>query len=199
MRSESSTKLYGMLSLAVAIIFPVCSLAADGKEASSDRAPSGWQRRVAAELPLLGHRNWIVVADSAYPAQSRAGIDTIYIGGDQAAAVSEVLKMVERAKHVRSIVYLDKELKSVAEADAPGVDSYRGALKARLGDRPFQTLPHESIIAKLDEAAKTFRVIILKTDCTIPYTSVFVELDCGYWSAEKEQRLRNTLDQKGGD
>jgi hypothetical protein len=24
----------------------------------------------------------------------------------------------------------------------------------------------------------------------LPYTSVFIQLDCGYWSAEAEQRLR---------
>jgi hypothetical protein len=28
---------------------------------------------------------------------------------------------------------------------------------------------------------------------TIPYTSVFFELDCGYWSAAAEQRLRKAM------
>ena len=28
---------------------------------------------------------------------------------------------------------------------------------------------------------------------TIPYTSIFFELDCGYWSAEAEQRLREAI------
>jgi hypothetical protein len=28
---------------------------------------------------------------------------------------------------------------------------------------------------------------------TIPYTSVFFELDCGYWNAEAEQRLRQAM------
>jgi len=31
-------------------------------------------------LPLFGHRNWIVVADSAYPAHSMPGIETIVSG-----------------------------------------------------------------------------------------------------------------------
>jgi len=155
-----------------------------------------WRRKVAAELPLLGHRNWIVVADSAYPCQSRPGIETVYVGGDQLTAVSEVLKMVDRAKHVQPLVYLDKELKAVAEQDAPGVDRYRRRLKDLLGERSVNTELHESIIAKLDEAAKTFRILILKTDCTIPYTTVFLELDCGYWGAEKERRLRESLKSK---
>jgi hypothetical protein len=35
--------------------------------------------------------------------------------------------------------------------------------------------------------------LIVKTDMTIPYTSVFFELDCGYWNAEAEQRLRQAM------
>jgi hypothetical protein len=29
---------------------------------------------------------------------------------------------------------------------------------------------------------------------TIPYTSVFFELDCGYWNADAEQRLRQLIE-----
>jgi hypothetical protein len=32
--------------------------------------------------------------------------------------------------------------------------------------------------------------LIIKTELTIPYTSVFFELECGYWNAEAEERLR---------
>jgi len=38
---------------------------------------SKWESQLHRQLPLYGHRNWIVVADSAYPAQSRPGIETI--------------------------------------------------------------------------------------------------------------------------
>jgi hypothetical protein len=31
------------------------------------------------------------------------------------------------------------------------------------------------------------------TNLTLPYTSVFLELDCGYWSPEAEQRLRDAI------
>jgi hypothetical protein len=57
----------------------------------------------------------------------------------------------------------------------------------------IRQLPHEEIIAKLDDCARLFRILILKTNLTIPYTSVFFELDCGYWSAEAEQRLRQAM------
>jgi L-fucose mutarotase/ribose pyranase (RbsD/FucU family) len=146
-----------------------------------------------AHLRLLGHRNWIVVADSAYPWQSRPGIQTVYIHEDHVKVVETVLREVDAAKNVRPIVYLDAELKSVAEEDAPGVEVYRNKLAALLKKRPVKTMLHEDVIAKLDEAAKTFRILILKTDMAIPYTTVFIELDCGYWSAEKEKRLRQAM------
>ena len=49
---------------------------------------------------------------------------------------------------------------------------------------------HEQIIARLDESARLFRILIIKTAMTIPYTSIFFELECGYSSAETEERLR---------
>ena len=177
-----------LLLSTIALVCPSTVSAGDAKKATGR-----WQAKLATELPLLGHRNWIVIADSAYPAQSRDGIDTIYIGGDQATAVTTVLKMIDKAKHVRAITYLDAELKSVPESDAPGVERYRSSIKTSLSGMPVRTELHESTIAKLDEAAKTFRVIILKTDCTIPYTTVFIELDCGYWNARQEERLRKSL------
>ena len=45
----------------------------------------------------------------------------------------------------------------------------------------------------LDQSAQLFRVLIIKTEMTIPYTSVFFELDCGYWNADAEQRLREAI------
>jgi hypothetical protein len=56
-----------------------------------------------------------------------------------------------------------------------------------------ERLPHEQIIHKLDECAEVFRILIIKTDMTIPYTSVFFELDCSYWNATAEERLRQAM------
>ena len=140
----------------------------------------------------MGHRNWIVVADSAYPAQSRPGITTIYTAQKQLDTVQVVLDAIGQSAHVRPVVYRDAELDRVSEKDAPGVESYRRELEKLVGSSA-QSLPHMDIIRKLDESATMFNVLILKTDMTIPYTSVFIQLDCGYWDADREQRLRNTM------
>jgi hypothetical protein len=42
-------------------------------------------------------------------------------------------------------------------------------------------------------------VLLLKTDLTLPYTSVFIRLDCGYWSDEAEQQLRAAIESQEGE
>jgi hypothetical protein len=152
-----------------------------------------WQQKLQETIPVFGHRNWIVIADSAYPAQSRSGIETVVSGAEQLEVVEKALAAVGASKHVRPIIYTDQELKFVREEDAPGISAYRGQLDKLLEKREVQVLEHEKIISLLDQAGQTFRVLIIKTNMTLPYTSVFLQLDCGYWSADAEQRLRKAM------
>ena len=149
-----------------------------------------WRRVVAERLPLYGHRNWIVIADSAYPAQSSPGIETIVADADEAEVLQNVLARVSNSKHVRPIVYTDLELSYLTEADAPGVDGYRELLGGLFPDSKPISLPHEQIIGNLAKAGQNFQVLIIKTRMTIPYTTVFLQLDCAYWSADSERKLR---------
>lgn len=151
---------------------------------------SDWECRLDALLPLFGHRNWIVVADSAYPAHSSAGIETLSSGADLLDVARKVLVAIAGCRHVRANVYCDRELEFIEEADAPGVSEYRTQLAGILTAAHANYLPHEQIMAKLDRSAELFRILIIKTELALPYTSIFFELDCGYWSAEAENRLR---------
>ncbi|MFM7151613.1 MAG: hypothetical protein ACKO23_17445 [Gemmataceae bacterium] len=145
------------------------------------------------QLRRLGHRNWIAIVDSAYPQQVKPGIDLRLVEGDQLDVVVEVLKALDMAKNVRPVIYLDAELPSISEADAPGISEYRTGLKKVMGKRTAISLPHEKIIENLDKAAETFKVLMLKTNLTLPYTSVFIQLECGYWSEAAEKRLREKI------
>ncbi|HTW32426.1 MAG TPA: hypothetical protein VMD76_12160 [Candidatus Sulfotelmatobacter sp.] len=178
--------------LAVVCLVPVLGLAQTGASTGA-RHSSDWRARLDHELPLLGHRNWIAVVDSAYPLQTSVGIETIETNGDQLEVVKTVLDRLAQAKHVRPVIFTDAELKLVPESDAKGVTAYREALTKLLGKTGAQPLLHEEIISKLDEAGKTFHILVLKTRLTIPYTSVFIRLDCGYWSDDAEKRLREAM------
>ena len=156
-----------------------------------DRESESWEFHLARLLPLFGHRNWIVVADAAYPAQSNPGIETLFTGCDHAEVLGKVLAAIAASSHVRANINLDAELKLVTEAAAPGVGALRSELTRQLAGQHTYALAHQQIIGRLDEAGKLFRILILKSTLTIPYTSVFLELDCGYWSEEAERRLRD--------
>lgn len=157
------------------------------------RSRRGWRQKLDAALPLYGHRNWVCVVDSAYPAQANPSLTTIATGEPHLQTLKTVLAAIEASPHVRPLIYLDAELPHVPEADAPGITAYRADLDRLLAGREVRPLPHEEIIAKLDEAGKLFRILILKTNLALPYTSVFLQLDCGYWSAEAQKRLEEAV------
>jgi hypothetical protein len=161
--------------------------------ASAGFGATPWQENLKEQLPMLGHRNWIVVADSAYPLQIAPGIETIYANADQVEVVKGVLDALGKTKHVKPTIYTDAEMKFVAEKNAPGMGAYCDSLMKVLAGQPVQVLPHEQIIGKLDEAGKTFKVLIIKTPLVLPYTSVFFQLECGYWNAASEKELRDAI------
>jgi hypothetical protein len=156
-------------------------------------ATTDWEVRLATLLPLFGHRNWVVVADSAYPAQSKPGIETVVAGADQIHVLRKVTDAIASSRHIRANVYLDSELEFVPERDAPGVANFRHELEVLLADSTPFRLPHDQIIAKVDQSAQVFRILIIKTNLIIPYTSVFFELECDYWNGEAERRLREAI------
>jgi hypothetical protein len=164
-----------------------------GAAEAAPKAVPAWQGRLAEEIPLFGHRNWIAIVDSAYPAQTRDGVETVVTNADQIEVVRTVLEMLDKAPHVRPVVYTDAELAYVPEEFAKGIGTYRKRLRGVLGRRDVSVLPHEEIIGELDKAGETFRVLVLKTDLALPYTSVFLRLDCGYWSPEGEAALREAM------
>lgn len=161
--------------------------------AGSSGNPHNWELELHRLLPLFGHRNWIVVADAAYPAQSNSGIETVVADADHLHVLRKVQDAMAACQHICVNIYTDLELGFVEEIDAPGITEYRRQLDGLLHPSELRQLPHEQIIAKLDQCAQTFRVLIVKTDLMIPYSSVFFELECGYWVAEAEQRLRQAM------
>ena len=154
-----------------------------------------WTQELDHVLPLLGHRNWILVVDKAYPYQSAPGITTLDTKAPLPAVLEKVVTALKASTHVKPIFYTDKELGYITEEMAPGVEAYRKDLARILSGTQTQTLLHDSVFAKLAEASKLFNVVILKTEGTLAYSSVFIELDCAYWSGDKEKTLREKMKQ----
>lgn len=179
MRALKSIALY---SPAILLLYLFCVSCASAVQPS-------WKEELKDELPLLGHRNWIIVTDMAYPLQTGQGIRTIYTDAPYLDVLRHVSNELNEALHVKPIVYQDSELLSLDNEDAEGIDDLRIQMERILGDK-VSHLSHEKLIARLDSVSRTFQVIVLKSRLALPYTSTFFELDCGYWNSAKEEALR---------
>lgn len=153
-------------------------------------AQSDWKAALAQRLPLLGHRNWILIADSAYPLQTSPGIETIETNADQIDVVRYVLQQINNSIHVRPEIFMDAELPFVPDQDAPGASDYRKQVAEALHGYKIDSELHDKLIAEMGQSSQSFHVLVLKTNLTVPYTSVFIRLNCKYWPTEAEERMR---------
>jgi hypothetical protein len=164
--------------------------AATALYAATPSTQSGWKAKVTESMPLLGHRNWILIVDSAYPLQTSPGVETIETNASQIDVIRYVLGSVDSSIHVRPDIFMDAELPFVPDQDAPGASAFRTQIGELLQGRPVEQMPHDKLIASIDEAGKLVHVLVLKTSTVVPYTSVFIRLNCKYWSDDAEKRLR---------
>ena len=151
---------------------------------------SSWRARLDATLPVFGHRNWIVIADSAYPSHCAPGIETIATDEGPLDVLRTTLQCVDACVHIVPHCYTDGELGAIPDEDAPGISAYRRGLTGLLAGRRSTTLAHDQLLLKVDETARRFHVLIIKTSMLFPYSSVFLELGCRYWTDEAERKLR---------
>jgi hypothetical protein len=184
-----------VLALLTSLSFfsPACFAQASLAQTPASAPAADWQAIVRNRLNLYGHRNWIVVSDSAFPAYSEPGIETIAVNDDLPSVLKYVAHAIAASRHVRATVFVDQELQFIDAHDYPGVTELRKQIASEFAKEQVQTMPHADVMNKVDEAGKTFRILFLKTTSTIPYTSVFMRLDCGYLSDEGERKIRAAI------
>jgi hypothetical protein len=153
---------------------------------------ASWETSLDNMMPLLGHRNWILVVDKAFPAESAPGIETIYTNEDQFTVIKYTLRQINATSHVRPVIYTDREFQYVPAQYARGVVAYRDSLQKLLGPATL-TMLHDSVFTRIDAASRLFKVIVLKTTDTIAYSSVYVNLGCAYWGDAAERYLRDSM------
>jgi hypothetical protein len=153
-----------------------------------------WTQVLEEDLHLLGHRNWILVVDKAFPEQSSAGMKYLYVEQDLLPTLEYILDALDESTHVKPIIYQDKELSFITEEQVTGIEQFRSGAASLLEEREVQTMLHDDVFKLLDESSSLFSVLVIKTSCTLPYTSVFMQLDCSYWGPENEKALRDKME-----
>jgi L-fucose mutarotase/ribose pyranase (RbsD/FucU family) len=179
------------MSLATPSITILVALACFGcgpLESSGD-----WKGSVDQHVNQLGYRNWIVVSEASFPAHSRSGTRQVNANAEVPEVVDYVLSTLEKTQHVRPKVYLTRELRAVENDFAPGIDSMREEIRASLHGHESTELDQQSLITLLESANQSYDVLVIRTPTALPYTTVFLELQPGYWDAESEDRLRETI------
>lgn len=152
-----------------------------------------WKGSVNHQVNQLGYRNWIVVSEASFPAHSRIGVRQVSADAEVPEVVDYVLNALERTQNVRPKVYLTREMRAVENDFAPGIDQMRQRITESLHGHEATELDQQSLITLLESANQSYDVLVIRTPTALPYTSVFLELQPGYWDAESEDRLRERI------
>jgi D-ribose pyranose/furanose isomerase RbsD len=157
---------------------------------------STWEAAVERQAGQLGYRNWIVIAEASFPAHNRPGIRQVNAPVDVPDALDHVLNILEQTENVRPQIYVSRELRSVENDFAPGIDELRKKLQNSLHGHETTELDQQSLLTLLEDASGSFDVLVIRTPTALPYSSVFLELQPGYWDVDSENRLREKIERE---
>ena len=154
---------------------------------------SDWRGEANNQLGKLGYRNWILISEASLPAQNHNGIHQISATAEIPAVVDYVLRTMEQTENVRPRIYVTREMRSVENNFAPGMDAYRDALKKSLHGHETTELDQQALLALMEDANRSLDVLVIRTQTALPYSSIFMELQPGYWDGESEAHLRERI------
>lgn len=157
-------------------------------------AENTWRAAVGNQAAQLGYRNWIVIAEASFPAHSRTGVRQVAAPVEIPEALDYVLQALESTENVRPQIYVTRELRSVENDFAPGIDEFRKRIRNSLHGHEPAELDQQSLLTLLEDANRSFDVLVIRTQSALPYASVFLELKPGYWDADSEARLRDRIE-----
>jgi len=149
----------------ISLTLPACRNQADMPVQAIPLIPT-WLDNVDQEVHKLGSFNWVIVADPSFPALSRSGGPRIH---------------------------LTREASAVVEDETPGINQFRAERDFVLNKRETITLTNNALNLLITDARKNYRILVIKTTTNLPYTSIFMELESGYWDGESETALRKRL------
>ena len=176
----------------ISLTLPACRNQADMPVQAVPLIPT-WLDNVDQEVHKLGSFNWVIVADPSFPALSRSGVVTVTTPVSTTQALFGVLQSIDAHSHVRPRIHLTREASAVVEDETPGINQFRAERDFVLNKRETITLTNNALNLLITDARKNYRILVIKTTTNLPYTSIFMELESGYWDGESETALRKRL------
>jgi len=179
--------------LLIIILLLICVRCRQIDNHTKNQSGDKWETKLAKEIPFLGHRNWILVVDKACPEMNSSGILMIDTQEGLLPVLQQTLNQIQLTTHIKPILFTDVELNYITEKQVPEIEKYKTDLFKIIPKSQTKTLLHDSLFTYMSKTSELFKVIILKTDQLIPYSSVFINLDCKYWNKENERQLRDSI------
>ncbi|GAA5484451.1 hypothetical protein [Haloferula sargassicola] len=178
-------------------VFSKCLVACGAALLASCFGPAGgWRAEVEMQTAQLGYRNWIVIAEASFPAHSQPGTRQINSYEPVPVVLDDVLTTLEKTEHVRPKIYMTRELRAVENDYAPGIDQLRKDIEASLHGHEVIELEQDSLVTLVQDAQRSFDVLVVRTNTALPYSTIFIELEPGYWDGESETRLREQIERQ---
>jgi hypothetical protein len=160
------------------------------------RPENAWRGAVDHQAGQLGYRNWIVIAEASFPAQSRPGVRQVVAPVEIPEALDYVLHALEKTEDLRPRIFVTRECRSVENDFAPGIDEFRKRAQDSIHGHETTELDQQSLLTLLEDANRSYDVLVIRTRTALPYSSVFLELQPGYWDAASESRLRERIERE---
>lgn len=176
-------------ALAVTAAFASCQQIGANILSDADLA----RKRIAPNLLQLGARNWVVIADPTCPLPAGTGIVCVNVPTNSIDTFREVLELLELGGSLVPRIWVSNELSVVPEQRAPGITNHRNELEKLLLGRFHYTVDNRIIDMQLSRAAKDFRLLYIRTNTRLPYSSIAIELDSGYWNSDAEAEVQQRL------
>lgn len=143
----------------------------------------------------MGVGNWVIISESSFPAHSGRGVRTVSVDAEIPEVVDFLVDYFDHSQNVTPVFNTARELPFVGNDRAPGIDEYRKLLKKSLHGHTVREMDHDSLALLAQRNSGKFAVLVIKTNTALPYSSVFIELDTGYWDRDSEDSLRDIMRQ----
>ena len=150
---------------------------------------------IAPQLLQLGARNWVVIADPTYPIPAGAGAYTMAVQSGAADTFREVLDLLETQASLTPRIWVCNEMEVLTDSLAPGITQYKHEIDPLLSGRFCYRLDEKIISAQLADASQKYRILYIKTRTQLPYSTIAIELDSGYWDPDAEAEVRKRMDE----
>lgn len=89
--------------------------------------------------------------------------------------------------------YQDEELKALTDDLCPGIQDYRSTVQKFVPESEVSYVRHDKLLSRINSVSNSYNVLVIKTKLVLPYTSLFIELDCKYWNKDSQEKLEKTL------